>query len=178
MIRCCLTASMVAFASGACTHPEDSSGALDDSGIGARDAMIDSGLDSGRDVAEMSAWMDIDRPCPRGEHLEDGVCVSAAGCSQLQLTRDDLGCLYYPDTTGRFTTAECEVDADCAGSPYGENCILRVCQTAERCAEDNDCADGEECVGQAACIPERSACESDDDCLDPGFCLPGEGICV
>lgn len=117
--------------------------------------------------------------CERGTYLdrENDRCTSLTGCSAIALTAPDRGCVFYVDTIGRSTTAECETNADCLDSPYGPNCILRVCHEQEPCSAEGECDEALVCINGAICMPPRSACTTDDDCMPPGQCLTFEGLC-
>lgn len=129
-------------------------------------------------VNDDTAPVDLGTRCERGTYWDGEKCSVLVGCSGIALVRDEHGCVFFPGTMGRLTTAECEADEDCVNSPYGPNCILRVCHETPPCQTNEDCDDGNECVQQATCMPPPGACEDHDDCPDPAFCHHIEGMCI
>ena len=135
-------------------------------------------IDANNNDTTMEPDSSSESRCARGTYYdaELDICNGLAGCSAFTLVRDDLGCVFFPDTLGYLTTAECETNEDCADSEYGPNCILRVCHENPPCETDEDCTDGLVCLKWAICLPPRSTCESDDDCQHPGVCR-SDGLC-
>ena len=151
---------------------------------GPRDTTDFAGVDGGRDDVPDAADVGVDESdesrCERGTwyDAELGLCNVLLGCNWFALVRDEHGCVFFPDTIGRLTQAECASDDDCTNSVHGPYCVTRVCHEYPPCTDDEDCAEGLVCINYAICMPPRSSCSDDDDCPEPAICLTDfDGMC-
>lgn len=98
----------------------------------------------------------IHSDCKRGlACADDFKCSSTVGCRD---NGDPLpgyekaGCLFVSPVTETYSAPECETNADCANSQYGDNCIVKVCHSQQPCTMDSDCPDGQTCYHQLICF--------------------------
>lgn len=163
----------------ACSAPDENAhsiGMFDSGGHGTIDASADGATDADL-VAVDASGLDSGAQCERGQYWDGEKCSTLVGCSGIALIHDEHGCLFLPGTQGRLTAAECEMDLDCEESPYGPNCILRVCHESAPCDVDEDCEEGLACVNQATCIPPGEECMNHGDCEPYATCIASLGVC-
>jgi hypothetical protein len=153
------------------------SGCADDSVLSDAHDMAPNTADQGADITEMIVIeppkKGEDEPCRTTLECERrlscnpvfSVCMYGNNClvdwifSQTDDVPDDEGCIVDTPSSGLISAKECEVDADCAGSPRSERCQFRICQDFADCVTDADCPAPQTCFGDTdqpitrVCVP-------------------------